>query len=139
MAKVYLLRSTPDHTLASSASLPPRWGRVGVGGRSSDWLCRGNFPLLFLYTRPPSGTQRLPPPGEEIASAAVAFLVTRSFGALLVCATGVCLTAMVAGVWTSFYLDSAPAATIILYLTGFFLLAFAAQTLRRAALQSRRS
>jgi manganese/iron transport system permease protein len=62
--------------------------------------------------------------GLLISPGAVAFLLTRSFGAMLVTATAVCLFAMVAGVWTSFHLDSAPAPTVILILTGLFLLAF---------------
>jgi manganese/iron transport system permease protein len=62
--------------------------------------------------------------GLLIAPGAIAFLVTRSFGAMLLTATAVCLIAMVTGVWASFHLDSAPAPTIILILTALFLLAF---------------
>jgi manganese/iron transport system permease protein len=62
--------------------------------------------------------------GLLIAPGAIAFLLTRSFGAMLVTATLVCLSAMTLGVWASFHLDSAPAPTIILILTGLFLLAF---------------
>ena len=62
--------------------------------------------------------------GLLIAPGAIAFLLTRSFGAMLVTATVVCLLAMLAGIWLSFHLDSAPAPTIILILTGVFLLAF---------------
>jgi len=76
--------------------------------------------------------------GLLIAPGAIAFLVTRRFGIMLLTATSVSLTAMLAGVWASFYLDSAPAPTIILFLTGMFLAAFAAQSLRRAARQTLR-
>jgi manganese/iron transport system permease protein len=62
--------------------------------------------------------------GLLIAPGAIAFLLTRSFGAMLVTATAVCLVAMISGIWASFYLDAAPAPTVILILTGFFLLAF---------------
>jgi manganese/iron transport system permease protein len=62
--------------------------------------------------------------GLLIAPGAIAFLLTRRFGTMLLVATGVCLFAMIAGIWTSFHLDSAPAPTIILILTGLFLLAF---------------
>jgi len=62
--------------------------------------------------------------GLLIAPGAIAFLVTRSFGAMLVTATVVCLMAMLTGIWASFFLDSAPGPTIILILTGLFLLAF---------------
>jgi manganese/iron transport system permease protein len=71
--------------------------------------------------------------GLLIAPGAIAFLVTRSFGAMLITATGVCAFAMIAGVWASFHLDSAPAPTIVLILTGLFLLAF----LRRVILAHR--
>jgi len=62
--------------------------------------------------------------GLLIAPGAIAFLLARSFGAMLAIATAVCTLALVAGVWASFHLDSAPAPTVILILTGMFLLAF---------------
>lgn len=68
--------------------------------------------------------------GLLIAPGAIAFLLARSFGAMLVTATAVCLVAMTAGVYASFHLDSAPAPTVILILTAMFLAAF----LRRAIL-----
>jgi manganese/iron transport system permease protein len=71
--------------------------------------------------------------GLLIAPGAIAFLLTRRFGAMLITATLVCLLAMVTGIWASFHLDSAPAPTIILILTGVFLLAF----LRRVILTRR--
>jgi manganese/iron transport system permease protein len=71
--------------------------------------------------------------GLLIAPGAIAFLLTRQFGAMLITATLVCLGAMVTGIWASFHLDSAPAPTIILILTGLFLLAF----LRRVVLTRR--
>ena len=71
--------------------------------------------------------------GLLIAPGAIAFLTTRSFGAMLITATLVCLVAMLAGIYASFHLDSAPAPTIILILTAMFLLAFAARVLRTRA------
>ena len=62
--------------------------------------------------------------GLLIAPGAIAFLVTRRFGTMLIAATAICLFAMVTGIWTSFHLDSAPAPTVILILTGLFLMAF---------------
>lgn len=62
--------------------------------------------------------------GLLIAPGAIAFLLARSFGAMLVTATAVCLFAMLSGIWASFHLDSAPGPTIILILTAIFLLAF---------------
>jgi manganese/iron transport system permease protein len=71
--------------------------------------------------------------GLLIAPGAIAFLLTRRFGTMLLTATAICLTSMLAGVWASFHLDSAPAPTIILILTGFFLLAFLRHQLQRRA------
>jgi manganese/iron transport system permease protein len=62
--------------------------------------------------------------GLLIAPGAIAFLLTRSFGAMLVTAMAVCGGSMVGGVWASFHLDSAPGPTIILILTAIFLLSF---------------
>ncbi|PYE85804.1 metal ABC transporter permease [Pseudoroseicyclus aestuarii] len=68
-----------------------------------------------------------------IAPGAIAFLVARSFAAMLGVAVAVCEIAMITGVWISFYLDSAPAPTVVLILTGIFLAALA---LRMAAVRA---
>lgn len=65
-----------------------------------------------------------------IAPGAIAFLVTRSFGRMLAVATLVCLGASFAGVYLSFFIDSAPAPTVVLILTGCFLIAFVRNSLR---------
>ncbi|SFA87430.1 manganese/iron transport system permease protein [Poseidonocella pacifica] len=62
--------------------------------------------------------------GLLIAPGAIAFLVVRRFGAMLVVATFVCAGAMLAGTYLSFFIDSAPAPTIVLILTALFLVAF---------------
>lgn len=62
--------------------------------------------------------------GLLIAPGAIAFLVTRRMQAMLAVASSVSLTACIAGVWLSFWIDSAPAPTIILVLTSFFVAAF---------------
>ena len=69
------------------------------------------------------------PPG------AIAFLLVRSFGRMLVIAVAVCLVAMMGGAYASFFLDSAPAPTVILILSLMFLLAFVRRLLltRRAS------
>jgi manganese/iron transport system permease protein len=59
-----------------------------------------------------------------VTPGAVAFLTVRSFGRMLWVSVGVCLFAMLAGTYASFFLDSAPAATIVLILTAIFILAF---------------
>lgn len=62
--------------------------------------------------------------GLLIAPGATAFLLVRSFGRMLAVASLVALVAMCGGIYLSFFLDSAPAATIILVLTACFLVAF---------------
>lgn len=67
--------------------------------------------------------------GLLIAPGAIAFLVTRRFGAMLAVAVLICAFSMTAGTYLSFWLDSAPAPTVVLVLTALFILAF----LRRVA------
>lgn len=67
--------------------------------------------------------------GLLIAPGAIAFLVTRRFAAMLPIAVGVTMFAGVTGVYASFFLDSAPAPTVILVLTGLFVLAFLRQSI----------
>jgi manganese/iron transport system permease protein len=58
-----------------------------------------------------------------IAPGAIAYLVTRRFGAMLVAAVAVALAAGLSGVYVSFWLDSAPAPTIVLILMILFIAA----------------
>jgi manganese/iron transport system permease protein len=72
--------------------------------------------------------------GLLIAPGAIAFLLVRTFGTMLWVSVLVCMMSMLAGTYASFFLDSAPAPTIILILTGLFLLAFVRrQVLNRQA------
>jgi manganese/iron transport system permease protein len=73
--------------------------------------------------------------GLLIAPGAIAFLLVRSFGAMLLVAVGVCMAAMLAGTYLSFFIDSAPAPTIVLIMTAVFVVAF----VRRLALTRQRS
>lgn len=57
-----------------------------------------------------------------IAPGAIAFLIVRTFGQMLLVASGVALLAAVAGVFLSFYLNSAPAPTIVVLLSLIFIL-----------------
>lgn len=59
-----------------------------------------------------------------VAPGAIAFLLVRSFGRMLVVSTAVCILSMQAGVYLSFHLDSAPAPTVVLVLTAVFVAAF---------------
>jgi len=70
--------------------------------------------------------------GLVITPGAVAFLLVRSFGQMLAVSVAVCAVSTVGGVYASFWLDSAPAPTVILILTGFFVLAFGLRMVRNA-------
>ncbi|GKY89127.1 metal ABC transporter permease [Sinisalibacter aestuarii] len=63
-----------------------------------------------------------------IAPGAIAFLLTRRFPAMMAVAVAAALLAGVTGIYASFWLDSAPAPTIVLALMTMFLIAL----LRRA-------
>lgn len=78
--------------------------------------------------------------GLLIAPGAIAFLTVRTFRAMLFVSVAVCMFSMLLGSYLSFFLDSAPAPTIILILTAFFILAFIrrqVQTRRASLLQAR--
>lgn len=62
--------------------------------------------------------------GLLISPGAIAYLVTRRFRSMLIVAVIVSLVTMVGGVYASFWLDSAPAPTVILLLTIGFIGAF---------------
>lgn len=63
--------------------------------------------------------------GLLIAPGAIGFLLTRSFGKMMVAALIANLIALLGGTWASFLIDSAPAPTVILLLTAQFLAALA--------------
>ncbi|CAM3510263.1 metal ABC transporter permease [Paracoccus nototheniae] len=62
--------------------------------------------------------------GLLIAPGAIAFLLTRRLAMMMVLAAVTAILASLLGIWASFWLDSAPAPTIIVILTGMFVLAF---------------
>ena len=72
--------------------------------------------------------------GLLIAPGAIAFLLVQRFSTMLWVSVLVCATSMMLGIYASFWLDSAPAPTIILILTIVFLLAFV-----RRQLETRRN
>ncbi|WP_424981178.1 metal ABC transporter permease [Maritalea sp. S77] len=59
-----------------------------------------------------------------IAPGAIAYLLTRKLGPMLIIATTVAVFSAFTGVFISFHLDSAPAPTIVLVMTILFILAF---------------
>ncbi|MGD1881476.1 MAG: metal ABC transporter permease [Paracoccaceae bacterium] len=62
--------------------------------------------------------------GLLIAPGAIAFLIVRTFSTMLWLSVLICMAAMLLGTYASFFLDSAPAPTIILILTTLFIVAF---------------
>ncbi|PST17265.1 metal ABC transporter permease [Mesorhizobium plurifarium] len=74
-----------------------------------------------------------------IAPGAIAYLVTRTFGAMLAVAVLVAVAASFCGVYLSFFIDSAPAPTIVLLMTAIFLLAFAYSSWRTARAEAQRT
>jgi manganese/iron transport system permease protein len=68
-----------------------------------------------------------------IAPGATAFLWVRRFGPMLAVATGVAVGAALLGVYASFWLDSAPAPTIVLVMTATFVASLIATRLLRPA------
>jgi manganese/iron transport system permease protein len=59
-----------------------------------------------------------------IAPGAIAYLLTRTFSAMLVVSAVVAVLAAFGGVYLSFFVDSAPAPTIVLLMTAMFIGAF---------------
>jgi manganese/iron transport system permease protein len=59
-----------------------------------------------------------------IAPGAIGFLVARRFGVMLAVSVTVAVVASFLGVYLSFFLDSAPAPTIVLLMSGTFVVAF---------------
>ena len=62
--------------------------------------------------------------GLLIAPGAIAFLTVRKFSTMLWVSVIVCMASMLLGTYASFFLDSAPAPTIILIMTAMFIAAF---------------
>lgn len=59
-----------------------------------------------------------------VTPGAIAFLVARSFAPMMIVSVVTCAFAMFAGTYVSFFIDSSPAPTIVLILTGLFIIAF---------------
>lgn len=67
-----------------------------------------------------------------IAPGAIAFLLSRKFSTMLFLSLAIAVIGSFAGVYLSFFVDSAPAPTIVLFLTAGFLCTFI-HAARRAA------
>jgi manganese/iron transport system permease protein len=71
-----------------------------------------------------------------IAPGAIAFLLTKKFSTMLWLATAIAVIASLSGVYLSFFLDSAPAPTIVLLMTAAFVAAFVVSTRRAARVET---
>jgi manganese/iron transport system permease protein len=74
-----------------------------------------------------------------IAPGAIAFLITRTMGMMLIVAVLVATVASFSGVYLSFFIDSAPAPTIVLLMTLIFIVAFAWSSWRTARIEAQRT
>ncbi|MEP3845516.1 MAG: metal ABC transporter permease [Paracoccaceae bacterium] len=72
--------------------------------------------------------------GLLIAPGAIAFLLVRSFSHMLWVSVIVCMASMLVGTYAAFFIDSAPAPTIVLILSALFIAAFI-----RRQIQTRRA
>lgn len=114
LAKRYdLLLHAFDPIQAQAVGLPVRWLHYGL---------LSLIALTIVATLSAVGI--ILAIGLLIAPGAIAFLITKRFSHMLPIAVGVTLVASFTGVYVSFFLDSAPAPTIILMLTIIFVAAF---------------
>ena len=72
-----------------------------------------------------------------VSPGAIAFLLTRKFSTMLWLATAIAVIASLSGVYLSFFLDSAPAPTIVLLLTATFIAAFLISTRRAERVETK--
>ncbi|MHA6324255.1 metal ABC transporter permease [Roseivivax sp. CAU 1753] len=102
-----------DPAQAHAAGLPVGWLHYGLLAALS---------LTIVATLSAAGL--ILSIGLLIAPGAIAFLLVRTFRNMLWLSVAVCMGAMLTGTYLSFFLDSAPAPTIVLILTAIFVLAF---------------
>ena len=94
-------------------------------GLSVNWLYYGLLTILSMtVVTTLAATGLILAVGLLIAPGAIAFLIVRSFSAMLWLSVIICMTSMLIGIYISFFLDSAPAPTVVLTLTGIFIVVF---------------
>jgi manganese/iron transport system permease protein len=111
-----------------------------ASGLAVTWLHYGLLSALSLtVVATLTATGLILAIGLLIAPGAIAFLLVRTFKKMLWVSVLVCMVSMLLGTYLSFFIDSAPAPTIVLILTIIFLVAFARRQLltRRASVQKR--
>jgi manganese/iron transport system permease protein len=102
-----------DAAQAQASGLPVNWLHYGLLAALS---------LTIVATL--SATGLILAIGLVIAPGAIAFLLVRKFSTMLWVSVIVCMLSMLAGTYLSFFIDSAPAPTIVLILTAAFIDAF---------------
>lgn len=121
--------------LVVTAGLALRWkdlmlwsfdpAQARVSGLPVGWLHYGLLTAISLtIVATLTATGLVLAVGLLIGPGAIAFLTVRSFGRMMIVACAASLLAMLSGTYASFWLDSAPAPTIILVQTALFVLAF---------------
>ncbi len=96
-----------------------------ASGLPTNWLHYGLLAILSLtVVATLSAVGLILAVALLVTPGAIAFLLVRSFGRMLVVAVVVGTVSMLAGVYFSFHLDAAPAPTIVLVLTAVFVAAF---------------
>ena len=107
-----------------------------ASGLRTGWLHYGLLTLLSLaIVATLSSVGLILAVALLVTPGAIAFLLVRSFARMLAVAVLACTGSMLGGVYLSFFLDAAPAPTVVLVLTAIFVVAFARRALkaRRAA------
>jgi manganese/iron transport system permease protein len=66
-----------------------------------------------------------------VAPGAIAYLWSKRFGPMMLIAVAVSVTCSLIGIYASFFIDSAPAPTIVLLMSATFVVTFLVTTLRR--------
>ena len=96
-----------------------------ASGLRTGWLHYGLLSVLSLtIVATLTATGLILAVALLVTPGAIAFLTVRSFGPMLIVSVAVCAISMLLGTYASFFIDSAPAPTIVLILTTIFVLAF---------------
>jgi manganese/iron transport system permease protein len=74
-----------------------------------------------------------------VGPGAIAFLISKRFAPMLLIATAISVACSLVGIYASFFIDSAPAPTIVLLLSATFLVAFLATSRRPTAVPAPQS
>jgi manganese/iron transport system permease protein len=114
-----------DPAQARAVGLPVRWLHYGL-------LCL--ISLTIVGALKAVGT--ILAIAVLIAPGAIAFLLTRKFSTMLIVSVAIAVTTSFLGVYSSFFLDSAPAPTIVLFMTAAFIIAFVIATRKAAKIEA---